>query len=151
MNSNLTRGPEVRRKRRPATRPKTSLWTMPRHQSPRYKRHRNRVARRLLLASHDPPSLARPCSHPWKEQSRRLPPRVQQATCAPSEYFPPVAAPRAAKTYALPNPSAHHQHRARPVLFQVEMVERLDEPPLLFKEPRIVPTNSMTADHSLTT
>ena len=87
-----------------------------------------------------------------KEQSRRLPPRVQQATQAPSESTPPVTAPRAAKTYAfkLPNPSAHHRHRAIPVLFREEMVERLDEPPLLFKEPRIVPTNSMTADHSLT-
>ena len=85
-----------------------------------------------------------------KEQSRRLPPRVQQATRVPSECTPPVAAPRAAKTYALPNPSAHHRHRAIPVLFREEMVERLDEPPLLFKEPRIVPTNSMTADHSFT-
>jgi transcription factor C subunit 6 len=85
-----------------------------------------------------------------KEQSRRLPPRVQQATRTPSASTPPVAAPRAAKTYALPNPSAHHRHRAIPVFFREEMVERLDEPPLLFKEPRIVPTNSMTADHSLT-
>ncbi|KAF8550445.1 hypothetical protein OG21DRAFT_1446590 [Imleria badia] len=62
-----------------------------------------------------------------KDQSRRLPP----------------------KTYALPNPSGHHRHRAIPVFFREEMVERLDEPPSLFKEPRIVPTNSMTADHSL--
>lgn len=87
-----------------------------------------------------------------KEQSRRLPPigRVQQATPAPSEStLPATATPRAAKTYALPNPSAHHRHRAIPVLFREEMVERLDEPPSLFKEPRVVPTNSMTADHSL--
>jgi len=85
-----------------------------------------------------------------KEQSRRLPPRVQQATPAPSEStMPAIATPRAAKTYALPNPSAHHRHRAIPVLFREEMVERLDEPPSLFKEPHIVWTNSMTADHSL--
>ena len=84
-----------------------------------------------------------------KDQSRRLPPKVQQATHAPSESTPPVTTPRAAKTYALPNPSAHHRHRAIPVFFREEMVERLDEPPSLFKEPRIVPTNSMTADPSL--
>ncbi|KAG6369764.1 hypothetical protein JVT61DRAFT_13581 [Boletus reticuloceps] len=85
-----------------------------------------------------------------KEKSRRLPPRVHQATCTPSEATPLVAAPRVAKTYALPSPSAHHRHRAIPVFFREEMVERLDELPALFNEPRIVPTNSMTADHSLT-
>lgn len=85
-----------------------------------------------------------------KDQSRRLPPRVQQATSAPSEATPPIATPRTAKTYALPTPSAHHRHRAIPVFFREEMVERLDEPPSLFKAPRIVPTNSMTANQSLT-
>lgn len=29
------------------------------------------------------------------------------------------------------------------------MVERLDEPPSLFEEPHIAPTNSMTPDHSI--
>ena len=82
-----------------------------------------------------------------KDQSRRLPPKVQQE---PSESTEPVMTPRMAKTYTLPNPSAHHRHRAIPVFSREEMVERLDEPPMLFKEPRIVPTNSMTADQSLT-
>lgn len=85
-----------------------------------------------------------------KEQSRRLPPKVQQGTRAPSVSTSPLAAPRMTKMYALPNRSAHHRHRAIPVFFRKEMVERLDEPPSLFKEPHIVPTNSMTADHSLT-
>ncbi|KAG8217927.1 hypothetical protein J3R82DRAFT_6093 [Butyriboletus roseoflavus] len=84
-----------------------------------------------------------------KEQSRRLPPKVQQVTRVPSVSMPPLLAPRAAKMYALPSPSAHHRHRAIPVFLRKDMVERLDEPPSLFKEPRIVPTNSMTADHSL--
>ncbi|KAH0826976.1 hypothetical protein J3R83DRAFT_4635 [Lanmaoa asiatica] len=84
-----------------------------------------------------------------KEQSRRLPLKAQQAARTPSVSTPPLAVPRAAKMYTLPNPSAHHRHRAIPVFLRKEMVERLDEPPSLFREPHIVPTNSMTADHSL--
>lgn len=82
-----------------------------------------------------------------KTQERKLPPRVQQATRPPSA---PSTPPRVAKMYALPNPSAHHRHRAIPVFFRKEVVERLDEPPSLFKEPHIVPTNSMTAGRSIT-
>lgn len=85
-----------------------------------------------------------------KIQKRKLPPKVQQATRPPSVSTPPLAAPRAAKMYALPNPSAHHRHRAIPVFFRKDMVERLNDPPSLFKEPCIVPTNSMTASQSLT-
>lgn len=85
-----------------------------------------------------------------RTQKRKLPPRVQQATRPPSMSTPPLSTRRAAKMYALPNPSAHHRHRAIPVFLRKGMVERLDEPPLLFKDPRIVPTNSMTADRSLT-
>ncbi|KAG9318901.1 hypothetical protein JVU11DRAFT_1011 [Chiua virens] len=87
-----------------------------------------------------------------KEQSRhKLPPKVHQVSRTTSSMStPPVATPRAPKIYALPTPSAHHRHRAIPVFLREETVERLDEPPLLFKEPHIVPTNSMTTDQSLT-
>ena len=83
-------------------------------------------------------------------QKRKLPPKVHLPTRPPPMASPPLSTPRAAKTYALPNPSAHHRHRAIPVFFRKEMVERLDEPPSLFEEPHTVPTNSMTADRSLT-
>ena len=95
----------------------------------------------------NPPMFA--SSKTRKEQSRRLPPRVQQATRAPSASIPPQVTHRAAKVYTLPSPSAHHRHRAIPACFRKEMVERLEEPPSLFKKPHIVPTNSMTSDHSL--
>ncbi|KAI6153788.1 hypothetical protein BKA82DRAFT_4093973 [Pisolithus tinctorius] len=63
---------------------------------------------------------------------------------------PGLPATRAAKIYALPNPSAHHRHRAIPIYHRKDQVERLDRHPVLFNEPKITPTNSMTVDPLLT-
>ncbi|KAL4068179.1 hypothetical protein J3A83DRAFT_3825037 [Scleroderma citrinum] len=63
---------------------------------------------------------------------------------------PQVPATRTSKTYALPNPSAHHRHRAIPVYHHKEDVERLEHPPVLFKAPKTVFTKSMTASQGLT-
>ncbi|KAF9218317.1 hypothetical protein BS17DRAFT_791722 [Gyrodon lividus] len=85
-----------------------------------------------------------------KDQSRRLPPKMQQGASTSSVSAPPLTAPRTSKMYALPNTSAHHRHRAKPVFLRKEMVERLDKPPSLFEKPQIALTNSMTTDQSLT-
>ncbi|KIJ68908.1 hypothetical protein HYDPIDRAFT_144326 [Hydnomerulius pinastri MD-312] len=97
------------------------------------------------------PALFAP-SKSRKEQSRRLPPKMQQGTSMASvaASAPPLTAPRTAKMYALPNPSAHHRHRAVPLYLRKDKVERLVRRPSLFEKPEIVPTNSMTADQSLT-
>ncbi|KIK97454.1 hypothetical protein PAXRUDRAFT_10176 [Paxillus rubicundulus Ve08.2h10] len=87
-----------------------------------------------------------------KDQSRRLPPKMQleQGPSTSSVVAPRLTAPRTSKMYALPNPSAHHRHRAIPVFLRKEMVERLEKPPSLFEEPQIASTNSITASQSLT-
>ncbi|KAG1905767.1 uncharacterized protein F5891DRAFT_625533 [Suillus fuscotomentosus] len=74
------------------------------------------------------------------------PPKSQSAQVSTSK----MSAPRAAKTYALPNPSVHHRHKAMPVFLRKEKVERLDAPPTLFNPPKIVSTNSMTSEQFLT-
>ncbi|KAI6047829.1 hypothetical protein EDC04DRAFT_2875993 [Pisolithus marmoratus] len=61
-----------------------------------------------------------------------------------------LPATRAGKMYALPNPSAHHRHRAIPVYHRKDQVERLDQIRVLFNEPKITFTNSMTVDQPLT-
>ncbi|KAI6007138.1 hypothetical protein EDD15DRAFT_2395168 [Pisolithus albus] len=48
------------------------------------------------------------------------------------------------------NASAHHRHRAIPIYRRKDQVERLDRPPVLFNEPKITFTNSMTVDQPLT-
>lgn len=63
---------------------------------------------------------------------------------------PCLPAMRLGKMYALPNPSAHHRHRAIPIYHRKDQVERLDRPPVLFNEPKIAFTNSMTVDQPLT-
>ncbi|KAH7889341.1 hypothetical protein F5I97DRAFT_1993652 [Phlebopus sp. FC_14] len=84
-----------------------------------------------------------------REQSRRLPSTMQGGSVTPVP-TPPLPATRTAKMYALPTPSAHHRHRAVPVHLRKDKVERLASPPILFRQSDIIPTNSMTADQSLT-
>ncbi|KAG2355859.1 hypothetical protein BDR07DRAFT_1492612 [Suillus spraguei] len=88
-----------------------------------------------------PTAGSRPISH------------LHSTTRARPAHKPPpksTSAPRAAKMYALPNPSIHHRHRAMPVFLRKEKVERLDAPPTLFDAPKIVSTNCMTSEQFLT-
>jgi transcription factor C subunit 6 len=93
---------------------------------------------------------SRPISHlpsiTGAKPSRKSRQKSQSAQASASK----MSAPRAAKMYALPNPSVHHRHRAMPVLLRKEKVERLDAPPALFNPPTIVSTNSMTSEQFLT-
>jgi transcription factor C subunit 6 len=93
---------------------------------------------------------SRPISHlpsiTGAKPSRKPRQKSQSAQASASK----MSAPRAAKMYALPNPSVHHRHRAMPVLLRKEKVERLDAPPALFNPPNIVSTNSMTSEQFLT-
>ncbi|KAG1782384.1 hypothetical protein EV702DRAFT_378896 [Suillus placidus] len=81
-----------------------------------------------------------------RSNRRKLPPKPQSVQASTSK----MSALRAAKMYALPNPSVHHRHRAMPVFLRKEKVERLDAPPALFNPPKIVSTNSMTSEQILT-
>ncbi|KAF5357771.1 hypothetical protein D9756_001159 [Leucocoprinus leucothites] len=51
--------------------------------------------------------------------------------------------------YTLPTPSVHHRHRAVPLYRREGRVERLRQPPELFKSPSIVMTNGVDQDRVL--
>ena len=89
-------------------------------------------------------TLSRPLASRAGNRHKR-PPKIQSAQSSSSI----MSAPRIAKMYALPNPSVHHRHRAIPVFYRDDTVERLNTPPSLFSPPDIVPTNSMTSEQSL--
>ncbi|KAI6031550.1 hypothetical protein BKA83DRAFT_26764 [Pisolithus microcarpus] len=99
----------------------------------------------------DPPTSS---PGPSKGKSKQRPHRqslktrgVVTPTPTPGPCLPAM---RLGKMYALPNPSAHHRHRAIPIYHRKDQVERLDRPPVLFNEPKIAFTNSMTVDQPLT-
>ena len=75
---------------------------------------------------------------------------LQTITAAPTSPSQVLPARRTTKMYTLPNPSAHHRHRAIPVYHRKEEVERLDRLPALFEEPRTAFTESMTSSQTLT-
>ncbi|KAH7924733.1 hypothetical protein BV22DRAFT_1195685 [Leucogyrophana mollusca] len=82
-----------------------------------------------------------------KDQSRRLPPKSHAASKMSA---PPLASGRTGKSYALPNPSIHHRHRAVPFYFREAKVERLEAPPVICSPVQTVPTNSITSEQALT-
>lgn len=93
------------------------------------------------------PSSKRPKLAKTALPSTSKPPQTVTATPMPPPQVPPR---RTTKMYTLPNPSAHHRHRAIPVYHRTEDVERLEHAPALFEEPKIAFTKSMTASQSLT-
>ncbi|KAI6136441.1 hypothetical protein F5141DRAFT_995226 [Pisolithus sp. B1] len=85
-----------------------------------------------------------------KQKAHRQSLKTRGVVTPTSTPAPSLPTSRPGKMYALPNPSAHHRHRAIPIYHREDQVERLDGPPVLFTEPKITFTNSMTVDQPLT-